>query len=57
MAPTDVKLSAAINQGKVTFTYQGYVTTKQGEKLDYFKEATFDFIKVPEMENFDKVYD
>lgn len=57
MAPTDVKLSAAINQGKVTFTYQGYVTTKQGEKLDYFKEATFDFIKVPEMKNFDKVYD
>ena len=57
MAPTDVKLSAAINQGKVTFTYQGYVTAKQGEKLDYFKEATFDFIKVSEMKNFDKVYD
>ena len=57
MAPTDVKLSAVIDNSKVTFTYQGYVTTKQGEKLDYFKEATFDFIKVPEMENFDKVYD
>ncbi len=53
MAPADVKLSATINQGKVTFTYQGYITAKQGETPDYFQEATFDFHVHPELKNFD----
>ena len=55
MAPTDVKLSAVIDNSKVTFTYQGYITTKQGETMDYFEEATFDFHVHPELKNFDDV--
>lgn len=55
IAPTNVELHAKYENGKVTFTYKGYVTTQEGETIDYFKEATFDFIVKPEFKNFDNV--
>lgn len=52
-SPTDVKLTAELDHTKVTFTYKGYVTTQEGETIDYFEEASFDFKTIPNIDNFD----
>ena len=45
--PYDIKVSGENEDGKVTLRYVGYVTTQDGETIEYNKERTFDidFIK------------
>lgn len=40
--PYDIRVSGENGHGHVTLRYEGYVTTKDGERLDYFRENTFD---------------
>lgn len=50
--PINLKVYGELNGTKVTFRYEGTVTTQEGETIDYFKEATFDFGVIPEMKGF-----
>lgn len=50
--PINLKAYGELNDGKVTFRYEGSVTTQEGEINDYFKEATFDFGVIPKMKGF-----
>lgn len=40
--PCDIRVSGENDGGHITLCYEGYVTTKDGERLDYFRENTFD---------------
>ncbi len=46
IAPYNVKVSGEVAKGKTTLCYEGYVTTKDGETIDYKEERTFDFAYV-----------
>lgn len=46
--PRDIKPSAEIIDGKTILRYEGYYTTEDGEKVDYFEEKTFDFVVIPD---------
>lgn len=50
--PTEVKVYGEIVDGKVVFKFIGYVTTQDGETIDYYKEGTFDFGVIPTMQGF-----
>lgn len=50
--PINLKVYGELNDGIVTFRYEGTVTTQEGETIDYLKEATFDFGVIPEMKGF-----
>ncbi len=40
----NIKVSGEIEDGKTTLRYEGYIVTKEGEKIDYKQEKTFDFV-------------
>lgn len=46
IAPYNIRVSGEVANGKTTLRYEGYVTTKDGETVDYKKEMTFDFAYV-----------
>lgn len=48
VAPLNIKVSSEVKDGKTVLRYEGYVTTKDGEKQDYLNEKTFDFVLCPE---------
>lgn len=50
--PINLKAYGELKDGKVTFRYEGIVTTQEGETIDYLKEATFDFGVIPDMKGF-----
>ncbi len=39
----NVKVSGEIKDGETTLRYEGYIITKDGEKVEYLQEKTFDF--------------
>ncbi len=39
----NIKASGEIEDGKTTLRYEGYIITKDGEKVEYLQEKTFDF--------------
>lgn len=45
-APYDIRVSGEVAGGKTTLRYEGYVTTPEGETIDYKEEMTFDFAYV-----------
>ena len=57
LPPTNVKVYAKLINHKITFTFKGYATTQEGETIDYFEEASFDFGIIPELKHFDKPRD
>jgi len=40
----NIKVSGEMEDGKTTLRYEGYIITKDGERIDYKEEQTFDFI-------------
>lgn len=40
----NIEVSGEIENGKTTLRYEGYIIKKDGEKIDYKKEKTFDFV-------------
>ena len=52
VAPYDVRASGEIKGGKTTLRYEGYVTTQDGETIEYKNEMTFDGAFGPEGELF-----
>ena len=40
----NIKVSGEMEDGKTTLRYEGYIITKEGEKIDYKEEQTFNFI-------------
>ena len=53
-APMNIKVSGGEEHGKTTLRYEGYVTTPEGETIDYKNEKTFDFIVSGNAEFFDE---
>ena len=47
-APYDVRVSGEVKGGKTTLRYEGYVTTQDGETIEYKNEMTFDGAFGPE---------
>lgn len=43
-APAEIKASAAINDGRTTFRYEGFVTDRDGNRVLYSRERTFSFV-------------
>lgn len=39
----NIKASGEIEGGKTTLRYEGYIITKEGERVEYLQEKTFDF--------------
>ena len=52
IAPYDVRASGEVRGGKTTLRYEGYVTTRDGETIEYKNEMTFDGAFGPEGELF-----
>lgn len=52
IAPYNIKVSGEVANGKTTLRYAGYVTTQEGETIDYKEEKTFDFAYVSNEELF-----
>ena len=48
VAPYDVRVSGEVKNGKTTLRYGGYVTTRDGETVEYKNEMTFDWAYGPE---------
>ena len=48
VAPYDVRASGEVKGGKTTLRYEGYVTTQDGETIEYKSEMTFDGAFGPE---------
>lgn len=42
--PRDIRVYGEIKDGKMTLGYAGYVTGKDGQRIDYKNEKTFDFV-------------
>ena len=42
--PHQVILSGDVKNGKTTFTFTGYLTNASGERVEYNREKTFDFV-------------
>ena len=40
----NIKVSGEIENGKTTLRYEGYIIKKDGKRIDYNKEKTFDFV-------------
>lgn len=40
----NIEVSGEMEDGKTTLRYEGYIITKDGERIDYKEEQTFDFI-------------
>ena len=40
----NIEVSGEIKDGKTTLRYEGYIITKDGERIDYKQEKTFDFV-------------
>lgn len=40
--PCDIRVSGKTQGGEITLRYEGYVTSENGERVDYHKEMTFD---------------
>ena len=40
----NIQVSGEIDNGKTTLRYEGYIIKKDGERIDYKKEKTFDFV-------------
>ena len=53
VAPYDVRASGEVKNGRTTLRYEGYVTTRDGETIEYRNEMTFDGAFGPEGELFD----
>ena len=51
-APFDVRVSGENENGKVTLRYEGYITTEDGETVEYFREKTFDIDLISEEDFF-----
>ena len=52
-APLDIRVSGEVGNGKTTLRYEGYVTTEDGETIDYKNEKVFEveFVKPDELFN------
>ncbi len=48
--PRDIKPSAEVVGGQTILRYEGYYTTENGEKVDYFEEKAFDIVIKPDKE-------
>lgn len=42
-APLNITVSFQVSDGQTTVTYDGYATDKNGEKIQYTKEETFNY--------------
>ena len=42
--PRDIKVSGEVVDGKMILSYEGYYTSKDGEKIQYLEEKEFDFV-------------
>ena len=40
----NIKVSGEIENGKTTLRYEGYIIRKDGKRIDYLQEKTFDFV-------------
>lgn len=40
----NITVSGEISNGKTTLRYEGYIIKKDGKRIDYKKEKTFDFV-------------
>ena len=40
----NIKVSGEIENGKTTLRYEGYIIKKDGKRIDYYQEKTFDFV-------------
>lgn len=40
----NIEVSGEIKNGKTTLRYEGYIIKKDGKRIDYFQEKTFDFV-------------
>lgn len=40
----NIEVSGEIEGGKTTLRYEGYIIKKDGERIDYLQEKTFDFV-------------
>lgn len=40
----NIVVSGEIKNGKTTLRYEGYIIKKDGKRIDYFQEKTFDFV-------------
>ncbi len=40
----NIKVSGEIANGKTTLRYEGYIIKKDGERINYLQEKTFDFV-------------
>lgn len=40
----NIVVSGEIENGKTTLRYEGYIIKKDGERIDYLQEKTFDFV-------------
>ena len=40
----NIKVSGKIANGKTTLRYEGYIIKKDGERINYLQEKTFDFV-------------
>lgn len=40
----NIEVSGEIENGKTTLRYSGYIIKKDGEKINYLQEKTFDFV-------------
>ena len=47
-APYHIEASGEVKNGKTTLRYEGYVTTRDGETVEYKNEMTFDWAYGPE---------
>ena len=52
VAPYDIRVSGEVRGGRTTLRYEGYVTTQDGETIEYKNEMTFDGAFGPEGELF-----
>ena len=51
-APYHIEASGEIKNGRTTLRYEGYVTTQDGETIEYKNEMTFDAVFDPKSELF-----
>lgn len=52
IAPTNIKISGRIEDGKTIISYKGTVTNKSdGKTVDFSKELVFDFVITKEIQN------
>ena len=40
----NIEVSGEIENGKTTLRYEGYIIKKDGERINFFQEKTFDFV-------------